>query len=72
MCHLRDAVKLECAVSFQEIALGFVSRTTGLVDRPKDEAPKDVAAVAAAQHGLPSTLFADDCYTMWQIPAFRP
>jgi hypothetical protein len=64
-------VKLEHVVSFQEGARGFVSRIVGLVNGPKDEAPQDVAAVAAAQHGLPSSLFADECHTMWHVPAFR-
>jgi hypothetical protein len=64
-------VKLERAVSFQEGALGFVSRTTGLANGPKDEAPQDVAAVAAAQHGLLNSLFAGDCHVMWHVAAFR-
>jgi hypothetical protein len=66
-----DVARLERAVSFQEGALGFVSRTTRLVDGPKDEAPQDVAAVAAAQHGLLSSLFASDGRLMRHVAAFR-
>ena len=65
-------VKLERAVSFQEGALGFVvSRITEVANGPKDEAPQDVAAVAAVQRGLLSSLFADDCHTRWHVAGAR-
>ncbi|MFA4931762.1 MAG: hypothetical protein WC625_02435 [Caldisericia bacterium] len=66
-----SVVKLERAVSFQEGALGFVSRTTEVANGPRDETPQDVAAVTAAQRGLLSSLFADDRHTMWRVAAFR-
>ena len=67
-----SVVTLECAVSFQEGALGFVvSRITEVANGPKDEAPQDVAAVAAAQRGLQSSPFADDSHTKWHVAAIR-
>jgi hypothetical protein len=64
-------VKLERAVSFQEGALGSVSRTTEVANGTRDETPQDVAAFVAAQRGLLKNLFADDCHQTWHVAAFR-
>jgi hypothetical protein len=58
--HRQGAVALERAVSFQERAPGFDSKIATLKGMVRDESPKDAAAGAAAQRGLPYETLPED------------